>query len=180
VKRLRLESRGDLVFLLVVGGVLVIISCVQQMFPSSSFVPFALVDGRLKHISSKSSIIAPYKAREDRKITLLIADKSFNYRTGDLGVKLNEEETLQPYRVESRLKRLIPFTMLAQMFRNQTPVYTSSQKGLNIVTSSIADGINTDSEYYSYNNTNPNSYNDGHANKYYYTDTNNILNIQYF
>jgi hypothetical protein len=114
------------------------------MFPSSSFVPFALVDGRLKHISSKSSIIAPYKAREDRKITLLIADKSFNYRTGDLGVKLNEEETLQPYRVESRLKRLIPFTMLAQMFRNQTPVYTSSQKGLNIVTSSIADGINTD------------------------------------
>lgn len=143
MKRLRLESRGDLVFLLVVGGVLVIISCVQQMFPSRSLVPFALVDGRFKRISSPSTVIAPYKAREDKKITLEIADKSFDYRTGDLGVKLNEAETLNAYRVESRLKRLIPFSMLAQMFRNQTPVYTSSQKGLNIVTSSIADGINT-------------------------------------
>jgi beta-lactamase class A len=144
VKRLSFESKGDVVFLLTLCGIMVLIVCLQQLFPTHTLIPFATIDGRLKRISSKNSIVAPYKAIEDKKITLKIADKLFAYRTGDLGVSLNEDATLRPFYVQSRLRRLIPFSMLAQIFQHQVPVYYSSQKGLNIVTSSIADGINTD------------------------------------
>lgn len=144
MKRLRFETRGDVIFMLVLLGLLVIIVCVQEMFPSHSLLPFAQVNGHTTRVSSKDSVLKPYKTAEDKKITLKVAGKSYAYRTGDLGISLNEDITLRPYYVEGRLKRLIPFSMLSQIFRKQTPFYDSSQKGLNIVTSSIADGINVD------------------------------------
>jgi len=131
-------------FLLVLLGLILVIICIQQAFPKHSLLPFALVNGSLTRITSKDSVLRPHKTTEDKKINLKVAGKSYAYRTGDLGISLNEDATLRPYYVESRLKRLIPFSMLAQAYSKQTPYYDSSQKGLNIVTSSIADGINQD------------------------------------
>jgi beta-lactamase class A len=137
-------TRKDGFFVLVLVGFLVLIVAIQQLLPNNQPLPFARVDGNLTRISSKEDVIATLRITEERELTLKINDYTATYKVRDLGIKLEEQQTIEPYIVESRLRRLIPFSVLAHMYRDNKPVYTSSKTSLLIVTSAIADQINVD------------------------------------
>lgn len=135
-------SRKDGFFILLAVGLMLLIVGLQQLLPSGKPLPFARIDGDLVRISSTGDITERYKVTEERELSIVIQDYSGKYKLRDLGISLDEKPTIEPYIVESRLRRLIPFSTLAQVFRDSRPSYTSSKKSLFIVTSAIADQIN--------------------------------------
>ncbi len=139
-------SRKDGFFILIFTGLLLLVVLVQQLLPSNQPVPFARINGNIQHIDSRNDILSSYRVTEERELTLKINDYTATYRLKDLGVALDEQPTIQPYIVESRFKRLIPFSVLAQIYRDNKPAYTSSKNSLYIVTSAIADQVNVQSK----------------------------------
>jgi hypothetical protein len=135
-------SRKDGFFILLAVAILAVIIGLQQLIPSGKPIPFARIDGDLVRISSTKDITERYKVTEERELSIVIQDYSGKYKLRDLGISLDEQPTIEPYIVESRLHRLIPFSSLAQIFRDNQPSYTSSKKSLFIVTTAIADQIN--------------------------------------
>jgi len=135
-------NRKDGFFLILVVGLLTVIVALQQLLPSGKPIPFARIDGNLVRISSSNDVTDRYKVSEERELTLRIQGYSAKYPLRSLGVSLDEQPTIEPYIVESRIKRLIPFTVLSQMFRDNRPSYISDRKSLSIVTSAVADQVN--------------------------------------
>lgn len=139
-------NRRDGFFILITSGLLLLIIGFQQLLPSGKPIPFAKVNGKLTRIQSAEAIIDHSRLAEEQELTLKINDYQATYKIRDLGISVDAQPTVEPYVVESRLKRLIPFSVIAQMYRDNKPSYISSKNSLYIVTSAIADEINLEAK----------------------------------
>lgn len=131
--------------LVVLAGLIIVIGC-QQLLPAGRPLPFGRINGNMTRITGNEKIIDAHRIDENREITLLIQDYKATYKVKDLGISLDEEATVAAYYPQSRLRRLIPFSVLSQMYQNKDPVFTSSPTSLFAVTSAIADEVNIDPE----------------------------------
>jgi len=142
----RFKNKRDMIFVASVVGTLVFIVGLQQLIPANKPLPFSRINGSFHTIGSEQEITDEYAKRLDKVISLKAGGQTYNYTIKDLGISLESESTVEQYMPESRLKRLIPFSVLTQVFSYPEPVYTSNKRTLDIATAAIADELNTKAE----------------------------------
>ncbi len=126
----------------IAGITIVVVVAMQQLMPSSKPLVFVKINGKLNYYSSYDQMYQKLEEPLAQDYTLKAADESYTYSANNLGISLNREVMAAATKPESRLKRLVPFSTLAQILRNIEPAYQTSNKSLSIITKSIADEIN--------------------------------------
>jgi beta-lactamase class A len=141
-KRLPLKNRRDMVVIGVVGAAVLGVVLIQQLLPSGKPVPFARIGNTFTRDTDTESIQKRYQERLEANLTLHAGDVSKTYPIKNLGVSFEFADLEKNLQVESRLKRLIPFSSLYQMLRNHEPSVITNEKSLMIVLQTLADEVN--------------------------------------
>jgi beta-lactamase class A len=142
--RLQFESHWDEIVIPSVLIALIQIVAIQQFLPLNAPLPIARVNGRFTYVRSNQDILSARSKELTKEITLVSPNKSHTFELKDLGIRLDEEKTLQSYQTGTRISRLTPFSIFKELLADPDAVFSSSQKSLSIVTDALADELNTD------------------------------------
>ncbi|MCA9347249.1 serine hydrolase [Candidatus Saccharibacteria bacterium] len=138
------RHKGAIVVTAIILAVTFSVILFQQIFKTDSLLPFGIVNGKFTKINSEGTITQTYGELENKTFKIKAGSEEYVYTVGDLGVSLNQQATLENYKVKNRLTRLIPFSIFAQILHNYPPIYNYNKDKLSITVAAIIDGLNVD------------------------------------
>ena len=93
------RHKGAIVVTAIILAVTFSVILFQQIFKTDSLLPFGIVNGKFTKINSEGTITQTYGELENKTFKIKAGSEEYVYTVGDLGVSLNQQATLENYKV---------------------------------------------------------------------------------